>query len=66
MPPFVLVAPATEPSVTAPLGWTLSQSSIDRLETAMKQQATCTDEAPAGQPPRLCDLLSSLVTKAGP
>jgi hypothetical protein len=60
VPPYVLVAPATLPSVTAPLGWTLSQTSIDRLRTAMDQQATCTGTPPDGQPPRLCDLLRTL------
>jgi hypothetical protein len=60
VPPYVLVAPATLPSVTAPLGWTLSQTSIDRLRTAMTQQATCTGEPADGQPPRLCDLLRTL------
>jgi hypothetical protein len=40
IPPFVLVAPATEPSVTAPLGWTLSQASIDELTHAVDKQAS--------------------------
>jgi hypothetical protein len=60
VPQYVLVAPATLPSVTAPLGWTLSQTSIDRLRTAMDRQATCEGEPADGQPPRLCDLRRAL------
>ncbi len=33
-----MVAPATQPSVTAPLGWTLSERSIERLSQAMDFQ----------------------------
>lgn len=35
----VYVAPRTEPSVEAPLGWTLSNDSLDRLGQAMTDQA---------------------------
>ena len=39
---ILLVAPRTAPSVSAPLGWTLSNDSIVQLETAMKQQVAQT------------------------
>jgi len=63
LPPFVLVAPATEPSVTAPLGWTLSQASIRNLLSAIEMQAgsACTHPLANGQAPRLCDLAATLL-----
>jgi hypothetical protein len=47
----VVAAPATEPSVNAPLGWTLSSDSRDRLDDAIDEQVDgrCTDSPrPAG------------------
>jgi len=45
-----IATPATEPSVEAPLGWTLSQDSISRLKSALDKQATrqCQTVRPGG------------------
>jgi len=63
----VVVAPATEPAVEAPLGWTLSALSRARLRNAMEAERTCAtprerDETPewAGGYARLCSLLTTL------
>jgi hypothetical protein len=60
VPRFALVAPATEPSVTAPLGWTLSSASLDQLQKAMDAQAApgCVSRV-AGDVP-LCTWLESV------
>lgn len=59
----VVVAPSTEPSISAPLGWTLSGPSIDRLAEAINVEASvrvidadkversrCPQGAPGGYP----------------
>jgi hypothetical protein len=60
LPGFVSVAPVTEPSVTAPLGWTLSEASRSKLLAAMVQARDCATATVPGQSPRLCDLLARL------
>jgi hypothetical protein len=62
LPPFVQVAPATRPLVTAPLGWTLSRASLAGLDAALREQAgpACARPLVAGEPARLCDLLAAL------
>jgi hypothetical protein len=55
----LLIAPPTEPSVTAPLGWTLSRDSRDQLDRALRYQACLgppRDDTYAGLGP-LLDLL---------
>ncbi|MEU4194174.1 hypothetical protein AB0E69_19930 [Kribbella sp. NPDC026611] len=45
----VIATPVTQPSVEAPLGWTLSQDSINRLTSALDEQATkCPTVRPGG------------------
>ena len=45
----VIVAPLTTPSVDAPLGWTLSEDSRNRLVSAMHHQITnCDPPRPGG------------------
>ena len=64
--PVILVTPDTTPSITAPLGWVLSQASRTTLGTALNNQST----KPCSAPPataicvagygRLADLLAEL------
>ncbi len=57
----VVVAPSTEPAVAAPLGWTLSRDSRQRLQSALAEQASgCPDIRPGGQYPCLHELLGVL------
>jgi len=57
----VVVAPSTEPGVAAPLGWTLSRDSRQRLQAALAEQATgCPDIRPGGHYPCLHELLHVL------
>jgi hypothetical protein len=55
----LLVAPPTTPSVTAPLGWTLSPDSERQLRNALEAQA-CNAPARAGRYAGLAALLSLL------
>jgi len=67
----VVVAPATEPAVDSPLGWTLSHESETRLATALTAEQTCAGTASGTAPtqtgryPRLCTLLA-LLRDTGP
>ncbi|HWL38328.1 MAG TPA: hypothetical protein VNQ77_19225 [Frankiaceae bacterium] len=52
----VLIAPSTEPGVSAPLGWALSGASTTQLTKALERQS---DECvvPGGRYEGLCGLL---------
>jgi hypothetical protein len=41
-PRVAVVAPDAAPEISAPLGWVLSESSMDRMDAAMTKQATQT------------------------
>jgi len=45
----VVVHQSTFPAVTAPLGWVLSQQSIETMDRALAQQATTPEKAGAGE-----------------
>jgi hypothetical protein len=48
---IIIAAPLTKPSVEAPLGWTLSEDSLNRLEENAEDQATqCPPARPGGYP----------------
>jgi hypothetical protein len=51
----VVVQQSTFPAVTAPLGWVLSQQSMDTMDRALGLQATPTSGYPSTRPPSIAD-----------
>ena len=51
----VVVQQSTFPAVTAPLGWVLSQQSMDTMDQALAQQATAESDYKTTRPPSITD-----------
>jgi hypothetical protein len=62
----VVISPSTRPAVVPPLGWALSEVSMQSLEAALKAEKTCpADEISSLRPVRLCTLASLEVVAEG-